>query len=269
MPVRNLTLLMAALLLAACQSAKVDDTITTSSTTSASTAQTGALAATASQTDADGEEMAGAAAAPGVAGEKAATGSASGADSKVIAAYVPPQAGTVFTFRNNWSSLPPVVSYRVAGLVSVGEREYVKLTSVAGMKDTVHAYYDTASFALKGYRDKDDRALVTYKPVEERYRFPMKAGDRWVTAWRSYDHKEKRETRGGGVVEVIAIETVKLPAGEYRAAKVRLPVPDDAPAGMRHFVWFAPALGITVKEQITSGAMNWTQILEKIEEPVS
>lgn len=269
MHMRNLTLLLAALALASCQSSKVEDTITTSSTDAGQIEESGTVAATGEETAADGEVVADVAPVAGGMDARGTPGSSSAADSKVITAYVPPESGTVFTFRNNWSSLPPVVSYRVAGVVNVGGSEYVKLTSVTGMKDTVHAYYDTASFALKGYRDKGDRALVTYKPVEERYRFPMKAGDRWVTAWRSYDHKEKRETKGGGVVEVIAIETVKLPAGEFRAAKVRLPVPDDAPAGMRHFVWFAPALGITVKEQITSGAMNWTQVLEKVEKPVS
>lgn len=254
MHIRKIVLLASLAAISACQSAKVEESITTSSTAGA-----GPAGQQGSEVGDQNDERLIASAGASQAGSTAA----------VIQAYVPPQTGTVFTWRNNWSSLPPVVSYRVSGVVTVGETEYVKFTSVAGMKNTVHAYYDTGSFALKGYRDGDDRALVTYKPVEERYRFPMKAGDQWVTAWRSLDHKEERETKGGGVVKVVAIETVKLPAGEFRAAKVQLPLPRDAAPGMRHLVWFAPDLGITVKEQITSGSMNWTQILEKIEKPVS
>jgi hypothetical protein len=32
-------------------------------------------------------------------------------------------------------------------------------------------------------------------------------------------------------------------------------------------VWFSPQLGVTVKEQIGNGSMNWTQILEKVQLP--
>lgn len=183
--------------------------------------------------------------------------------------YVPPAPGTVFTWRNNWSSLPPVISYKVAGLVKAGDVEYLQMTSVGGIKETVHAYYDTRNFALKGYRDTKDHAILTYKPVEERYRFPLKAGERWVTAWKSFDHRTKKEISGGGVVEVIGLETIDLPAGSFQAFKVRMPTAPDMPKGMNHFVWFAPKLGVTVKEQIGNGTMNWTQILEKVELPSS
>ncbi len=189
------------------------------------------------------------------------------ASSNSIDAYVPPKTGTVFTWRNNWATLPPVISYRVDGVVSGGERKFVKMTAVAGLKEKISAYYDTAGFGLKGYRDAKDKAVVTFKPIEERYRFPMKPGDKWVTNWESYDHRKKEETKGGGVVEVLRIEMLKLPAGEFRAVKVRLPTPPGMPAGLTHFIWFSPELGVTVKEQISNGSLNWTQVLEKVSQP--
>lgn len=191
------------------------------------------------------------------------------APSNVIDRYEPPKEGTVFTWRNNWSTLPPVISYKVAGVVKSGGVEYLKLTSVAGLKETVDAYYDTSGFALKGYRDAGGKAMVTFKPVEERYRFPMKPGDKWLTQWKSLDHRKKIERSGGGVVEVVGFEMLRLPAGTYRTIKVKMPTPRELPAGMRHHVWFSPELGVTVKEQIGNGSMNWTQILEKVELPAS
>ncbi len=186
-----------------------------------------------------------------------------------IEAYVPPQTGSVFTWRNNWATLPPVVSYRVDGVVSGGEQKYVKMTAVSGLKEKISAFYETTGFGLKGYRDAKDKAVVTFKPVEERYRFPMKPGDKWVTKWESYDHRKKSETSGGGLVEVLRFEKLKLPAGEFDTVKVKLPTPPDMPAGLTHFIWFAPQLGVTVKEQISNGSMNWTQVLEKVSLPAS
>jgi len=201
-------------------------------------------------------------------GVDTATNTASvNANPDVIERYVPPKTGTILTWRNNWSTLPPVISYKVAGLVDAGGKQYLKMTSVGGLSETVNAYYDTSNFALKGYRDAKDKAMVTFKPVEERYRFPLKPGDKWVTAWKSYDHRKKQETGGGGMVQVMGIETIKLPAGTFRAVKVKMPVGPDLPRGMQHYLWFSPQLGVTIKEQIGNGSMNWTQVLEKIQLP--
>lgn len=186
-----------------------------------------------------------------------------------VESYSPPLPGTVFTWRNNWSSLPPVISYRVDGLVDAGDTQYLKMTAVAGLKERISAFYDTRNFALKGYRDAKDKAIVTFKPLEERYQFPLKPGDKWVAAWKSYDHRKQQETKGGGDVEVIGFEMLDLPAGTFRAVKVRLPTPQGMPARMTHYIWFSPDLGVTVKELIGNGQMNWTQILEKVERPSS
>ncbi len=178
--------------------------------------------------------------------------------------YVPPEPGTILTFRNNWNSLPPMITYRVDGIVNVADEEYLKMTAISGMGEKVTAYYKAGNFALKGYRDAGNKPMLSYNPVEERYRFPMKPGDKWVSAWRSYDHRQEKQFKGGGVVQVVSNETIKLPAGEFETVKVRLPVAREMPSGMTHFVWFAPELGVTVKEQIGNGTMNWTQILEKV-----
>ena len=181
--------------------------------------------------------------------------------------YVPPIKGTIFTYHNNWASLPKVIKYKVSGQEVIGRTKYLKLTSVEGLKTPVHAYYDLKNFNLKGYRSASGKALVTFKPTEQRYRFPLKPGDRWVTNWRSKDHKKNEVTSGGGVVRVERIENLKLPFGVHKTVRVRLPVPSNAPRGMTHHLWFSPKLGVTVKEQIVSDRMNWTQILEKVDRP--
>jgi hypothetical protein len=188
---------------------------------------------------------------------------------EAVSTYVPPKPGTVLTFRNNWATLPPVIRYRIDGVVTAGESSYVKMTSTGGLKEPVSAFYDTSNYGFKGYRGPDGKPLLTYKPVEERYRFPMKAGDQWITQWKSFDHRKQAQTNGGGVVKVVGMETVEVPAGRFRAMKVRLPVARDMPAGMTHHVWFAPELGVTVKEHIGNGSLNWTQVLEKVETPGS
>lgn len=185
----------------------------------------------------------------------------------IVQAYVPPKQGTVFTWRNNWAALPEIIAYRADGIVKFGNKEYVKFTSTRGLKKNTHAYYDVESFSLKGYRDAKNAALVTYKPAEQRYKFPMKPGDKWVTSWKSMDHTKKQVTKGGGVVKVIKFEMLQVGAKKYAALKVKMPLQRGAPKGMSHYVWFSPELGITIKEQIGNGAMNWTQVLEKVEIP--
>lgn len=183
----------------------------------------------------------------------------------VITHYQAPEKGTVFTWRNNWSTLPPVISYVADGTLSMGEKTYVRFKSVKGLDQTTFAYYDTGNFSLKGYRDAADKALTTFKPAEERYRFPMKAGDKWVMQWKMKDHRSGKVSEGGGIVTVIGIERLKLPAGVFKAMKVKLPTPPGLPRQMIHYVWFSPELGVTVKEQIGNGRMTWSQILEKVE----
>jgi len=187
--------------------------------------------------------------------------------SNSVAEYVPPKKGTVFTWHNNWANLPKIISYKVAGTLSKGGTEYVKFSSVEGFKNTTHAYYDTKNFGLKGYRDKSDNAVITFKPVEQRYRFPMAPGDKWLTQWKQIDHKTDRVTSGGGVVHVMRWETLNLPAGKFRTLKVKMPVQKSAPKGLTHFAWFSPELGVTVKEEIGGGILNWSQVLEKVKRP--
>lgn len=181
--------------------------------------------------------------------------------------YNPPKRGTVFTYRNNWASLPKVIAYKVSGIERVGSKKYVKFTSVQGLQNTVHAYYDTESYSLKGYRNAAGAALVTYQPVEKRYQFPLKPGAKWITHWRSKDHKTDTINRGGGIVRVEGIQRLELPSGVHRVVKVRLPLPNNSPRGMTHYLWFSPKLGVTVKEEIRGTNMNWTQILESVKFP--
>lgn len=189
------------------------------------------------------------------------------ATSNIVSSYNAPEAGTVFTWRNNWANLPEIISYKVAGKVKNGDAEYLKLTSVKGFKSTTHAYYLTKDFSLKGYRDKSNKAVLSFKPPEQRYRFPMAPGDKWVTSWKQLDHKTNKVTTGGGVVRVIGWEVLDLPAGRFRTLKVRMPVQRGAPKGMTHYTWFSPELGVTVKEEIGGGILSWSQVLERVEYP--
>ena len=149
-----------AVTLAGCQSSQIDDL---------STASTGDKLPASVAAPPDGS-----ASAPGAV-EESARALADAGSANVIASYVPPESGTELTFRNNWSSLPPVITYRVAGTVALGGKTYLKMTSIKGQSETVSAYYDTANFALKGYRDKNDKPILTYKPVEERCLLPARA----------------------------------------------------------------------------------------------
>lgn len=203
------------------------------------------------------------------------TGSVAKADGKsadpasgdTIERYEPPMPGTVFVWRNNWASLPPLISYKVAGPVTIGNAQYIKFVSIGGLKRTTNAFYTANGFALKGYRDASDKALVTFKPVEERYRFPMKPGDQWVANWKSFDHEKGQESKGGGVVKAIGFEVLDLPFGKVRALKVQLPVQGNEVQAIRHHVWFAPSLGVTVKETIANGKGVWSQVLEEVRKP--
>jgi hypothetical protein len=186
---------------------------------------------------------------------------------KLFFEYKAPPKGARFTWRSNWASMPPLVVYEVQGLVMRGGTEYVSLKSVKGLAETTYAFYDTENFSLKGYRDGDDEALTTFKPVEQRYSFPLEKGKQWISKWKMMDHKTGKVTSGGGVFQVVALELLKLPAGNFQTAKIKLPVAPGLPRGMTHYVWFAPKLGITVREQIGNGQMNWTQVLEKVELP--
>ena len=231
--------------------------------------ETAAIETAAPEAGAEGDDMAdGGQEAVAGGGLKTAAldaGNTNPVENGIITRYQPPSKGTVFTWRNNWSTLPPVISYVADGTLSRGETTYVKFKSVKGLEQTTIAYYDTGNFSLKGYRDSSDKALTTFKPAEQRYRFPMKAGDKWVMQWKMKDHVSGKVSEGGGVVTVIGMERLKLPAGTYEAMKVKLPTPTGLPRQMTHYVWFAPALGVTVKEQIGNGKMTWSQILEKVE----
>jgi hypothetical protein len=185
----------------------------------------------------------------------------------LVEKYTPPPTGAVFTWRNNWASLPPVISYKVAGPVKVKDEVYIKFSSVSGLEEPVNAYYRMSDFNLKAYRSDENEAITSFRPVEQRYRFPLKAGDRWRTAWQSKDHRKGVVTTGGGVVEVIGLEMLDLPAGRMRAVKVRMPTDKNAPKDMVHHIWFSPELGVTVKEEIVSGPLNWTQVLAKAQLP--
>ncbi len=142
---------------------------------------------------------------------------------KLFAAYKAPPTGARFTWRSNWASMPDLVTYEVQGLVERGGAEYVALKSVKGLAETTYAYYDTTNFSLKGYRNEQDEALTTFKPVEERYRFPLEKGKQWVSEWKMKDHKTGKVTSGGGVFKIDFSGTTevagrKFPDGPCTAA---------------------------------------------------
>jgi len=94
-------------------------------------------------------------------------------------------------------------------------------------------------------------------------------GDRWVSQWKSVEHRSKKIQSGGGIVYVIGVEKLRLAAGNYKTMKIRLPLPREAGKGLKHYIWYSPSLGVVVREQISNNKFTWTKELERVSFPTS
>lgn len=184
----------------------------------------------------------------------------------VINSYRPPKVGTVFGWRNNWASLEPKLVYRVASVNDkFGDRPVMRFDAIEGTGKGAKTYYDLQNSNLVGHKDKSGSPLVTYQKVENRLKFPMRPGDKWVANWKFLDHKSNKTQKGGGVVNVIGVEMLSTDAGRFKTMKIRLPLPPSAGRGMRHHIWYSPKLGVIVREQISNSTFSWVKVIERVE----
>lgn len=184
----------------------------------------------------------------------------------VINSYRPPKVGTIFGWRNNWASLEPKLVYRVASVNDkFGGKPAMRFDAVEGTGHGAKTYFSLQNSNLVGHMDKSGNPMITYQKVENRLKFPMRPGDKWVANWKLLDHKSKKTQSGGGVVHVIGVEMLSTDAGRYKTMKIRLPLPSNAGRGMRHHIWYSPKLGIIVREQISNNTFSWVKELERVE----
>lgn len=94
---------------------------------------------------------------------------------------------------------------------------------------------------------------VEFVPALALYRFPLPAGKSWVETVRAVDPASGRKTEVRIFAKALAWEDVTVPAGKFRALKVRRSiVPEDAEATRSKTTvtlidWYAPQVDGTVK----------------------
>ena len=129
----------------------------------------------------------------------------------VISKYRPPKVGTIFYWKNNWNSLPPRLVHKVASHNAKFEgKTAIRMDAIEETGSGTKTFYDVASSNLLGHQDKNGKPVVVFPQVEERLRFPMRPGDKWMTTWKSIDRSTQKTTKGGGVVKVLVRRNLAL-----------------------------------------------------------
>jgi hypothetical protein len=94
---------------------------------------------------------------------------------------------------------------------------------------------------------------VEFAPALPLYRFPLQAGKTWVETVQAVDPASGRKTAVRVFGKAIAWEEVTVPAGKFRAIKVRRSIaPEDGDATRSPTIvtlidWYAPQVAGTVK----------------------
>lgn len=94
---------------------------------------------------------------------------------------------------------------------------------------------------------------VDFVPALPLYRFPLEAGKNWVETVRAVDPGSGRKTEVKVFAKAVAWEEVTVPAGKFRALKVRRSIaPEDSDATRSRTTvnlidWYAPQVGGSVK----------------------
>jgi hypothetical protein len=94
---------------------------------------------------------------------------------------------------------------------------------------------------------------VDFAPALALYRFPLEAGKSWVDSGQAIDPDTGRKTPVKVFAKALAWEEVTVPAGKFRALKVRrLIAPEDgdatrSPTTVTLIDWYAPQVSGTVR----------------------
>ena len=200
--------------------------------------------------------------------ETASASGQNGGPKIMIASYRPPKVGTIVEFKNNWASLEPRVVYEVVSTDTTYKgKAAIKLSAIEGTGKGASTFYSLKDANLLGFTDQKGNPISSFVKVEERLKFPMQPGDRWVAQWKTLDHKSKKTQSGGGLVTVVGVENIKTAAGNFKTMKIKLPVPAKAGKGLKHFIWYSPKLGLVVQERISNAMFSWVKVIERVEYP--
>ena len=152
-----------------------------------------------------------------------------------------------FRARVTWEETHEVVEATPAG---VSVRITTRGTGIDGVRtERWPAAGVVASGAVFAFETK------RFEPPLVRYRYPLAAGDQWTQRVRDADAPPgpygpiERWTTVGGY------ERVQTPAGTFDAIRLRVMMRLDdetfwrSPTECNYFVWYAPELGVTVREE--------------------
>ena len=186
----------------------------------------------------------------------------------IISGYRAPRVGTVFYWKNNWNSLPKRLVHKVTSVnAEFSGKPAIQMNAIEDTGNGTQTFYDVKTANLLGHKDKNGKPVVIFPQVEERLRFPMKPGDKWVTNWKSIDKSEQRTTKGGGVVKVIGVESLPIAGKKLKTMKISLPLPRELGRTLKHHIWYSPKFGVVVREQISNNTFVWLKELENVKFP--
>ena len=117
-----------------------------------------------------------------------------------------------------------------------------------GPEGTILVEPDGAWFAIVG---KDGRETVTWDPPVG-YSYPLEPGKSWVRSTTMTLHAQGRTVPVESRLSVEAFEDVTVPAGTYKAYRVR----SVNNVGEESVNWFQPELGIFVKSRVERSAQH-------------
>ena len=142
-------------------------------------------------------------------------------------------------------------TYRMAPGTKIYEAKVTASRMVGSTKTYAMAVEETYSYLVErpdgvyqyGQGDPSQPThAVLFDPPQLVYKLPFHVGDSWETPVLSEPTQKKSETvYVDGQVD--SLESVKVPAGEFRCVRVTVDDPRDSPAD-RTDLWFAPNVGI-------------------------
>ena len=101
-------------------------------------------------------------------------------------------------------------------------------------------YYDAQRRLLAQVRD--GKPVVTFRPYETLYDWPLFVGKSWLTEFQEIYHDRNQTLEEKLVYTVEAFEEITIPAGTFKTLRVRFATPQQ-----HYVVWYEPKLGMEIK----------------------